>query len=113
MDINVIQGPDRLLKLSAGSWCIGFPEVCDALSICEWKLELMATIIFRQVLSGGEKAIVLACDMLSKFSEINDEKRDKQILSLKNKQLQLEKRRTRYLDMYADGDLTKRNIHRQ
>lgn len=84
-----------------------FPEVCDALSICEWKLELMATIIFRQVLSGGEKAIVLACDMLSKFSEINDEKRDKQILSLKNKQLQLEKRRTRYLDMYADGDLTK------
>ena len=84
-----------------------FPEVCDALSICEWKLELMATIIFRQVLSGGEKAIVLACDMLSKFSEINDEKRDKQILSLKNKQLQLEKRRTRYLDMYAGGDLTK------
>lgn len=84
-----------------------FPEVCDALSICKWKLELMATIIFRQVLSGGEKAIVLACDMLSKFSEINDEKRDKQILSLKNKQLQLEKRRTRYLDMYADGDLTK------
>lgn len=84
-----------------------FPEVCGALSICEWKLELMATIIFRQVLSGGEKAIVLACDMLSKFSEINDEKRDKQILSLKNKQLQLEKRRTRYLDMYADGDLTK------
>ena len=84
-----------------------FPEVCDALSICEWKLELMATIIFRQVLSGGEKAIVLACNMLSKFSDINNEKRDKQLLSLKNKQLQLEKRRTRYLDMYADGDLTK------
>ena len=84
-----------------------FPEVCDALSICEWKLELMATIIFRQVLSGGEKAIVLACNMLSKFSDINNEKRDKQLLSLKNKQLQLEKRRVRYLDMYADGDLTK------
>lgn len=84
-----------------------FPEVCDALSICEWKLELMATIIFRQVLCGGEKAIVLACNMLSKFSDINNEKRDKQLRSLKNKQLQLEKRRTRYLDMYADGDLTK------
>lgn len=77
------------------------------MSICEWKLELMATIIFRQVLSGGEKAIVLACNMLSKFSDINNEKRDKQLLSLKNKQLQLEKRRVRYLDMYADGDLTK------
>lgn len=51
---------------------IDVTTACDQVSICEWKLELMAKRIFDQVWGDQQEAVLLACGMLSQCSKLQD-----------------------------------------
>lgn len=81
-------------------------EVCDAHSIPEWKLELMAKQIFSRIWGDQKEAVLLVCEMLTQcakigptFIELNS--------GLEQQIKKLEERLTKYTEMRADGELDK------
>ena len=76
---------------------------CDAISICEWKLELMAKLIFDRIWGDQNAAVKKAVAMIDSVSSraapaCSVASSSAQISKLKNRKLRL-------AQMYADGDL--------
>ena len=76
---------------------------CDAISICEWKLELMAKLIFDRIWGDQNAAVKKAVAMIDSVSNraapaCSVASSSAQISKLKNRKLRL-------AQMYADGDL--------
>ena len=77
---------------------------CDAISIPEWKLELMAKKIFEKVWGNQNKAILRACKMIESCQNGKAATR----MSAAPIQSQIEKikkRKLNYAAMRADGEL--------
>ena len=76
---------------------------CDAISICEWKLELMAKLIFDRIWGDQNAAVKKAVAMIDSVSS-----RAAPACSVASSSAQISKLRNRKLrlaQMYADGDL--------
>ena len=82
-------------------------KYCDAITICEWKLDLMAKMIFDQLWGDQREAVLKACQMiesciLSTTLQTDSEKAEKQ-----KKIEKLEQRLLNLGQMRADGELTR------
>ena len=76
---------------------------CDAISICEWKLELMAKLIFDRIWGDQNAAVKKAVAMIDSVSN-----RAAPACSVASSSVQISKlknRKLRLAQMYADGDL--------
>lgn len=78
---------------------------CDAVSIPEWKLELMAKEIFNRVWGNQKDAVMAACNMIRDAQKgmLGINKEQKSVLHTKIEKLKTRKRN--FSTMYADGDL--------
>ena len=78
---------------------------CEAIHICEWKLELMAKRIFEQIWGDQKNAILQACQMLDAYSKataLGSHQAQKNLLRQIEK---AEKRLSSYAAMRADGEI--------
>lgn len=77
---------------------------CDAISIPEWKLELMAKKIFEKVWGNQSKAILRACQMIEGCKN----GKSTALMSaapIRSKIEKIKKRKLNYAEMRADGEL--------
>lgn len=80
---------------------------CDAISIPEWKLALMAKAIFDRVWGDQKQAVMTACDLI-KQAQNGIAQTSQESLSLLNHKIEkLKIRKRNFSTMYADGDLTR------
>ena len=77
---------------------------CDAISIPEWKLELMAKKIFEKVWGNQNKAILRACKMIESCQNGKAATR-MSAAPIQSKIEKIKKRKLNYAAMRADGDL--------
>ena len=87
-------------------------KYCDAITICEWKLDLMAKMIFDQLWGDQREAVLKACQMiesciLSTTLQTDSEKAEKQ-----KKIEKLEQRLLNLGQMRADGELTREQFQK-
>ena len=87
-------------------------KYCDAIVICEWKLDLMAKMIFDQLWGDQREAVLKACQMiesciLSTTLQTDSEKAEKQ-----KKIEKLEQRLLNLGQMRADGELTREQFQK-
>lgn len=78
---------------------------CDAISLCEWRLELMAKLIFDRIWGNQDAAVKKAVNMIAGVSNRTNSSvphadNSAQISKLKSRKLRL-------AQMYADGDLSR------
>jgi len=78
---------------------------CDAISIPEWKLELMAKCIFQQVWGDQNAAVRNACLMLESCQNGLDKRSFQNISAIQAKIDKAKRRKMNFAKMYADGDL--------
>lgn len=79
---------------------------CDAISICEWKLDLMAKQIFDKLWGDQQEAVLKACQMIesclhSTTTQVSKEQENFHHIK------KLEQRILNLAQMRADGELTK------
>lgn len=80
-------------------------KTCDAISICEWKLEMMAKKIFDQIWGEQKSTVLKVCQMIESCTK-QVEKRNSDCANAKEGKIKkLRQRKLRYSRMYADGDL--------
>ena len=83
--------------------------ICRSPMIPEWRLQMMANLIFRKYLSEKDKVLALANSILE--AHIDDtEEDDTREIQLKAKQSELEQLRRKmdnYIEMRAEGDLSR------
>lgn len=80
---------------------------CDAISICEWKLDLMAKQIFDQLWGDQQEAVLKACQMVESCLHAATAQTDAERADLQKKLDKLEQRILNLGQMRADGELTK------
>ena len=80
---------------------------CDAISICEWKLDLMAKQIFNQLWGDQRQAVLKACQMIESCMLAATMQSDVGRAELQRKADKLEQRILNLGQMRADGELTK------
>lgn len=80
---------------------------CDAISICEWKLDLMAKQIFNQLWGDQRQAVLKACQMIESCMLASTMQSDVGRAELQRKADKLEQRILNLGQMRADGELTK------
>lgn len=80
---------------------------CDAISICEWKLDLMAKQIFDQLWGDQRQAVLKACQMIESCMLASTMQSDAGRAELQRKADKLEQRILNLGQMRADGELTK------
>ena len=80
---------------------------CDAISICEWKLDLMAKQIFDQLWGDQRQAVLQACHMIESCMLAATMQSDVGRAELQRKADKLEQRILNLGQMRADGELTK------
>lgn len=85
---------------------------CDAIAICEWKLDLMAKIIFEQLWGDQRGAVLKACQMVEScmMAAITQSKAGNE--ELQRKADKLEQRLLNLGQMRADGELTKEQFQK-
>lgn len=84
--------------------------ICQTPMIPEWKLQMMANLIFRNYLSDKQKVLDLANSMLEAHIADSEKETDNtaEILRQKNKELEkLNKKLDNYIEMRADGEISK------
>lgn len=77
---------------------------CDAISIPEWKLELMAKKIFEKVWGNQNKAILRACKMIESYQSGKATVR-MSATPIQGKIKKIKNRKLNYAAMRADGEL--------
>ena len=83
--------------------------ICQTPMIPEWRLQMMANLIFRKYLSQKDKVLALANSILEAHIEDTKETQDNEAI-LKSKQAELarlSKKIDGYIEMRADGDLSR------
>lgn len=80
---------------------------CDAISIPEWKLELMAKMIFDRIWGDQKEAVLKACVMIENAQKGMTGNNEERHRSLNEKIEKFKKRKKNFSIMYADGDLTR------
>lgn len=80
---------------------------CDAISICEWKLDLMAKQIFDQLWGDQRQAVLKACQMIESCMLAATMQSDVGRAELQRKADKLEQRILNLGQMRADGELTR------
>ena len=85
---------------------------CDAISICEWKLDLMAKRIFEQLWGNQREAVLKACQMVESCMAAVAMQSDAGNAELQRKANKLEQRILNLGQMRADGELTKEQFHK-
>ena len=85
---------------------------CDAISICEWKLDLMAKRIFEQLWGDQREAVLKACQMVESCMAAVAMQSDAGNAELQRKANKLEQRILNLGQMRADGELTKAQFHK-
>ena len=77
--------------------------------IPEWRLQMMANLIFRDYLSKKDKVLALANSILENYDGNTDEdSRNEAALEMKQREWnRLQKRMDNLIEMRADGDLSK------
>ena len=85
---------------------------CDAISICEWKLDLMAKRIFEQLWGDQREAVLKACQMVESCMAAAAMQSDAGNAELQRKADKLEQRILNLGQMRADGELTKEQFHK-
>jgi len=83
--------------------------ICQSPMVPEWRLQMMANLIFRKYLSEKDKVLALANSILESYDEDNSEKEDRAaLLASKQRELaRLTRKMDNYIDMRAEGDLTR------
>lgn len=83
--------------------------ICQSPMIPEWRLQMMANLIFRKYLAEKDKVLALANSILESYNEDNSEKENKEaLLESKRRELaRLTRKMDNYIDMRAEGDLTR------
>ena len=83
--------------------------ICRSPMIPEWRLQMMANLIFRQYLSEKDKVLALANSILEAHIGDTEETRDTEaIVASKRRELaQLNRKMDNYIEMRADGDLSR------
>ena len=83
--------------------------ICDTPMIPEWKLQMMANIIFRDFLNDKQRVLDIANSMLSEHIKDDDEKPDSgQLLADKKSELErLRRKRENLVNMRADDLISK------
>ena len=79
------------------NWDMPPIEICDAISVCEWKLDLMAKMIFDQVWVDQKEAILQACQMLDACDKAVEKSNRDQYQTLTNKTKSIYSRSKRHL----------------
>ena len=85
---------------------------CDAISICEWKLDLMAKRIFEQLWGDQREAVLKACQMVESCMAAVAMQSDAGNAEIQRKANKLEQRILNLGQMRADGELTKEQFHK-
>lgn len=85
---------------------------CDAISICEGKLDLMAKRIFEQLWGDQREAVLKACQMVESCMAAAAMQSDAGNAELQRKADKLEQRILNLGQMRADGELTKEQFHK-
>ena len=80
---------------------------CDAISIPQWKLELMAKAIFDCVWGDQKEAVMKACAMIKEAQRGAVSMAAEQKTGLEEKIEKLKTRKRKFSTMYADGDLSR------
>ena len=83
--------------------------ICQSPMIPEWRLQMMANLIFRKYLSEKDKVLALANSLLE--AHIGDREEEENIeakIESKRRELErLNRKMDNYIDMRAEGDLTR------
>ena len=89
--------------------------ICQSPMIPEWRLQMMANLIFRKYLSENDKVLALANSILESYHEDTSEKEDKEaLLASKRRELaRLTRKMDNYIDMRAEGDLTREQYRKR
>lgn len=82
-------------------------KTCDAISICEWKLELMAKKIFGLIWGDQKEAVLKACRMIELCTAQSERANQEHANANELKLEKLKQRKLRYSQMFADGDLNR------
>lgn len=88
---------------------------CDTPMIPEWKLQMMANIIFREYLNDKDKVLALANSMLEEHIDVKDEEQDSEKI-LEQKQAELERqnrKRSNLVDMRVEGEISKEDYQKR
>ena len=85
---------------------------CDAIAICEWKLDLMAKIIFEQLWGDQREAVLKACQMVEScmMAAVTQSRAGNE--EFQRKADKLEQRLLNLGQMRADGELTKEQFQK-
>ena len=83
--------------------------ICQSPMIPEWRLQMMANLIFRKYLSEKDKVLALANSILESYNGDTSDKKDREALLVsKRRELErLTRKMNNYIDMRAEGDLTR------
>lgn len=82
-------------------------KTCDAIALCEWKLELMAKKIFELVWGDQKDSVLKACRMIELCTAQARKTNQAQVVDNEGKIAKIKQRKMRYSQMYADGDLNR------
>lgn len=80
---------------------------CDAISICEWKLDLMAKQIFDKLWGDQQEAVSKACQMVESCLHTAATQTSKEQENVHRTMEKLEQRMLNLTQMRADGELQK------
>ena len=83
--------------------------ICQSPMIPEWRLQMMANLIFRKYLAEKDKVLALANSILESYNGDTSDKKDREaLLASKRRELErLTRKMDNYIDMRAEGDLTR------
>lgn len=82
-------------------------DLCQAKSIPEWKLELMAKLVFSRLWGDQREAVLLAYEMIRKCKDAPLQANREQAGRLASQLEKLENRLRSYATMRADGEIDK------
>ena len=82
--------------------------ICQSPMIPEWRLQMMANLIFRKYLSQKDKVLTLANSILeAHIGDTQEEENNEALLNAKQTELaRLQKKMDAYIEMRAEGDLS-------
>jgi hypothetical protein len=90
--------------------------ICRTPMIPEWRLQMMANLIFRKYLSEKDKVLALANSILEAHIGDTEEEENPSEVLLKAKQAelnQLQRKLDNYIEMRAEGDLSRELFRRK
>ena len=83
--------------------------ICQSPMIPEWRLQMMANLIFRKYLSEKDKVLALANSILAAhIGDTEDEKNNEAVIEAKQAELaRLSKKLDSYVEMRSEGDISR------